>query len=203
MRGRNIQVLGSLIRQLDISVSTRWRAAHEIILSSPSWRADPQLQKIDTIDMLGVYDDYSRQLEQEHEEDSRRHRIESIRRARKAREGFKALLNELQSSGEVTRLSKWKDSVPKIKDDERYSALLGMPGSTPLELWMDLVDDMGEEAERAAEKIERALAKEDKSIKLETTFVEFESLVKELHMDAQIDDKLRGDVFDMVRACLS
>lgn len=198
LRTRNIQVLGSLLRQLDISVSTRWRAAHDIILSSPSWRADPNLQKIDTIDMLGVYDDYSRQLEQEHEEESRRYRIETIRRARKGREGFKALLHELKDAGELTRLSNWKETLPKIKEDERYTGLLGLPGSTPLDLWMDIVDDMSEEAERTAEKIEKALAKEEKGLKLETTFEEFEGLVKEVHMESQIDAKLRRVVYDIV-----
>ena len=153
--------------------------------------------------MLGVYDDYSRHLEQEHEEDSRRHRIETIRRARKARESFKLLLHDLQDKGELTRMSKWKDTVVKIVDDERYVAILGMPGSTPLELWMDVVDDMGEEAERAAEKIEKALAQQDKGVKLQTTWEEFEGLIRDVHMDSQIDIKLRKEVFDMVRRSVS
>ena len=148
--------------------------------------------------MLGVYDDYSRQLEQEHEEESRRHRIDTIRRARKAREEFKALLHELKYREELNRLSKWKETLPKIRDDERYYALLGLRGSSPLDLWMDAVDDMGEELERAAEKIERALAKEEKGIKLETTWEEYEGLVRDVHMDSQIDVKLRKEVFDMV-----
>lgn len=148
--------------------------------------------------MLGVYDDYSRQLEQEHEEESRRYRVENVRRARKAREGFKVLLHELQDRGDLTRSSQWKHTVPKIKKDERYIALLGMPGSSPLDLWMDMVDDMGEEAERAAEKIEKALAKEEKVIKRETSRKEFEGLVKDVHMDSQIDARLRREVYDMV-----
>lgn len=148
--------------------------------------------------MLGVYDDSSRQLMQEHEEESRRHRIETVRRARKAREGFKMLLHELRDRGELTRLSKWKDTLPKIHDDERYAILLGMPGSSPLDLWMDAVDDMGEEAERAAEKIERAVAKEEKAVKVETSWEEFEGLLREVHIDSQIDVKLRKEVYDMV-----
>ena len=199
MRSRNIQVLGNLIRALDISVSTRWRGAYDLIMSSSSYKADSNLQKIETLDILGVYDDYSRQLEQEHDDESRRLRIETVRRARKAREAFKALLSEMQVAGELTRTSKWKDMLPRIKADERYVALLGLPGSSPLDLWMDVVDDMGEEAERATEKIERALAKEEKGVKLETSWEEFEIMVKDLHMDSQIDAKLRKEVYSLVR----
>lgn len=169
-----------------------------MILSSLPWRADSSLQKIETIDMLGVYDDYSRQLEQEHDEESRRYRIETVRKARKAREGFKALIHELKDAGELTRLSKWKESLPKIRDDERYTALLGLPGSSPLDLFMDVVDDMGEEVERAVEKIERAFLKEEKGIKLETTLEEFEEMVRDMHMDSQIETKLRKEVYDIV-----
>lgn len=187
---------------MDISVSTRWRAAHEIITSSPSFKSDSDLQKIENLDILGVYEDYAIRLEQEHAEESRRLRIETIRKARKAREGFKSLLNGLVEKGDVTRLSQWKDLYPLIRDDERYEALLGLPGSSPLDLWMDTVDDLGEEAERAVEKIERALGKEGLVIGLEVDWEGFEGMIKKVGMELQIDIKLRREAYDIVRLFL-
>jgi pre-mRNA-processing factor 40 len=191
-------VLSELLRTLDITVSTRWRQAHDIILSSPEFRADADLQKVETLDILTVYDDYSRQLEQEHDEEYRRFKVEQIRKARKARDAFKVLLSEIG----LTRLSKWKETMPKIKDDERYKNLLGLSGSSPLDLWMDAVDDLSEEVERASEKIEKAMARDGNRVKIETTYEEFERLVKEAQLDNQIEDKLKKEVFAMVSVLL-
>ncbi|WVR09199.1 hypothetical protein IAU60_006261 [Kwoniella sp. DSM 27419] len=201
-RERNMKALSDLIRTLEISVSTRWRGAHDLIVSSDVFKSDTELQKIETIDMITVYDDYARQLEAEHEEESRRLRIEHVRKARKAREGFKALLHEMQEAGTLTRTSKWKDTYKQVKADERYTALLGLPGSSPLDLWMDAVDDLGEETSHAADKVQRALSMEGKEIKLDTKYEELDGWIRELHIDSQIEERLRKEVFDLVHGRL-
>jgi pre-mRNA-processing factor 40 len=150
--------------------------------------------------MLQVYDDYMRQLEQENEEETRRYRIEHARKARKAREGFKALLSELEAKGELKRNSKWKELFPKFKNDERYLAMLGQHGSSALELWMDAVDDISEEVERAAAKIEREVGKD---IKLETTLEDLEALIKAAHLDTQIDAKMRKEAHSLIHERLA
>lgn len=190
--------LATLIKGLDLNVGTRWRAAHEVILASPAFRADSQLQTIETIDILNVWEDYSRQLEQEHETESRRVRIDRVRKGRKAREGFIALLQELKHDGVLTRQSKWKELYPKIKKDERYENLLGMQGSSPLDLWMDVVDDMQDEVERAADKVEQALKKSQKTLSVETKQEEFDEWIKDLTMD----DKAKKEVYQFVSAAI-
>lgn len=152
------------------------------------------MQKIETIDILAVWEEYSRQLEQEHETESKRLRIERVRKARKAREGFVALLHELKHDGSLTRSSKWKELYPKIGKDERYEALLGMAGSSPLDLWMDVVDDMQDEAERGADKVQQFLKQGQKVVEVETKWEDFEAWVKDLTME----DKLKRDVYDFV-----
>lgn len=194
VRQRNLDNLSKLIQNLDLNVSTRWRAAHEIILGAPAFRQNPEMQKIETIDILTVWEEYSRRLEQEHETESKRLRIERVRKARKAREGFVALLHELKHDGILTRQSKWKELYPRIKKDERYEALLGMQGSSPLDLWMDVVDDMQDEVERGAEKVEQALKQQQKVVEIETKWEEVEQWIK----DVAMDDKLKRDVYDFV-----
>ena len=41
------------------------------------------------------------------------------------------------NQGKLTAGTKWKDLHPLIEKDERYQTLLGLPGSTPLELFWD------------------------------------------------------------------
>lgn len=194
LRQRNMDTLAALVKDMDLNVGTRWRAAHEVILASPAFRADSQLQTIETIDILTVWDTYSRQLEQEHETESRRVRVDRVRKGRKAREGFIALLHELKHDGVLTRSSKWKDLYPKIKKDERYENLLGMQGSSPLDLWMDVVDDMQDEAERAADKVSVALKRDQKVLTIDTKIEEYNEWVK----DVKMDDKAKKEAFEFV-----
>lgn len=194
LRQRNMDTLSALVKELDINIGTRWRAAHEMILASPAFRADSQLQKIETLDILHVWDDHSRQLEQEHETESRRLRTDRVRKGRKAREGFLALLHELKHEGVLTRQSKWKDLYPRIKKDERYENLLGMQGSSPLDLWMDVVDDMQDQVEGAADRVEQALKRDQKVLTVETKWEEFVEWIKDLKMD----DKVKKDVYEFV-----
>ena len=198
LRTRNIAHLGTLIRTLDITAATPWRAAHNIITSSEAFRSDKDFQQIEVIDILSVYDDYSRQLEKEYDDDSRRLRIDHVRKGRRARDGFKVLLGELQARGDLTRKSKWKETLAKIKDDERYLALLGLQGSSPLDLWMDAVDDLGEETDRAAEKIEKAFKDGGEVVDAQTTWERFEEMIREVHADLHIEGKLRRDAYDLV-----
>ncbi|OCF60315.1 hypothetical protein L486_02996 [Kwoniella mangroviensis CBS 10435] len=201
-RDRNIHILSDLIRTLEISVSSRWREAHDLIVSSEEFKADRELQKIETIDMIQVYDTYARQLEIEHEEESKKLKIENVRKARKARENFKVLLHQLQERGDLDRTSKFKDVYKRIKDDERYLTLLGLQGSNPLDLFMDHIDDLNEEFETASQKLVRALNKDGKEIKLETTFEELDEWVRELKIENQFDEKLRKDIYDLIHGKL-
>lgn len=197
LQRRNVAALTELVKGLDLDVATRWRAAHEMILSSPIFKADPLLQKIDTLDMLAAYEERSRELEKEHDESSRKEYTERSRRGRRARDGFKALLAELVANGKLTRKTMWKETLPLIEKDERYEALLGMHGSSPLDLWMDLIDDLGEETERIADTLEKALKSIDKKITLETTSEDFKAMAAEVPT-VVMDDKVQEDVFDLV-----
>lgn len=44
----------------------------------------------------------------------------------------------------IKATSRWQDIYPHIKDNQWYEAMLGQPGSTPLELFWDVVEDIYE-----------------------------------------------------------
>lgn len=186
--------LTDLISTLDISVTTKWRAAHDVIVRSSAFKEDQRLGKMDTIDILNVFDSYMSTLEKEHKEESARLAKEYKRKARKARDGYKELLRELREQGKLHRGAKWKDVFPTIRKDARYESLLGMPGSNALELWMDAVDDLQVEAEERAARIEGEIPKG--RVTLETTREQFEEMVKEAGVEAP-EENIK-EAFDVV-----
>jgi len=51
-------------------------------------------------------------------------------------------MQELVREGIIIEGAKWKEIFPLIKDDERFLNMLGQAGSTPLELFWDIVDGL-------------------------------------------------------------
>ncbi len=68
---------------------------------------------------------------------------------------IQALLAELCESGRFHVDTKWKELYPLVHEDERFTAMLGITGSTPLDLYRDVVLDLEEELYR-----DRKLAQE-------------------------------------------
>jgi len=88
-RTRAVGKLVALFKGLEVDVLTRWRQAHQLVLNSDEYRGDKELQGLPTLDILLAFEDYSRVMEREFEEQMRRKQIEKTRRERKAREAFK------------------------------------------------------------------------------------------------------------------
>ena len=66
-------------------------------------------------------------------------------------------MQELIDQGKIKAGTKWKVVYPFFKDDERYTNILGSPGSGPLELFWDIVDGMDQKLEGKIEIIEGAI----------------------------------------------
>jgi pre-mRNA-processing factor 40 len=156
-RARSISKVVSLFKTLDVDVVTRWRTAHNLVLDSQEWKEDAELRKLPTLDILLAFEDYSRVREREFEEQMRRSQVEKTRKERKAREAFKELLGDLVSLGHLKARTKWKEIYPLFSTDERYLAMLGNPGSNPLELFWDLVDNLDQKLDAKLAVVEEAI----------------------------------------------
>lgn len=73
---------------LDLAGPIRWRDVREAITRTPQWQADLQLQTIDPIDILTIYEDELRMAEKALNEAKSRATEEKRRSGRKAREAF-------------------------------------------------------------------------------------------------------------------
>ncbi|KAH9935065.1 hypothetical protein B0H21DRAFT_76038 [Amylocystis lapponica] len=163
-RARSISKIVSLFKRLDVDVVTRWRQAHALVLESDEWTEDPELQKLPTLDILLAFEDYSRVREREFEEQMRRAQVEKTRKERKAREGFKEVLQGLIDSRRLKARTKWKDVYPVFSDDQRYLNMLGNPGSNPLELFWDTVDALDQELDAKIAMVENAIKRHNKQL---------------------------------------
>jgi pre-mRNA-processing factor 40 len=156
-RTRAISKVVSLFKELQVDVLTRWRQAHKLLLDSDVWQEDPELHKLPTLDVLLAFEDYSRVREREFDDQMRRTQVEKARRERKARDGFRELLESMVESGQIRARSKWKEVYPSFKEDERYLSMLGNPGSNPLELFWDAVDALDQKLDGKIAVVEKVL----------------------------------------------
>lgn len=137
--------LVDLLHGLDLEPYTRWSEAQGIIQIHPKFQNDVVFKSISKSDMLTAFENHIKSLERTFNDARQQQKNQKTRRERQNRDRFIALINELRSAGKIKAGSKWSQVYPLFKDDERYTAMLGQPGSSPLDLFWDIV----EEEERA------------------------------------------------------
>jgi len=187
----------------EIGLDHDWRTIRRLVERSKEYTSDPEFQELDPSDFLSFYEEHVRQLENEATEVRLRQKDEKRRRIRKNREGFVSLLSEVLEQGKIYWHTSWADIFPLIKDDERYQNILGNPGSTPIELFWDITDEMTQHVEEQCRIIEVVLAENKKTVSIETTWEDYNAM---LSSDAiaqtrvrEIDGQGRRNVFEMVR----
>jgi pre-mRNA-processing factor 40 len=134
-----------LLPKLDLEAYTRWSEAQDLIHNAPQFKGEEKYQSLNKYDVLTVFQNHIKSLERAFNDSRQEERNKRIRKERKARDGFITLLGELRKAGKIKAGSKWSGIHPEIENNERYEAMLGQGGSTPMELFWDVV----EEEERA------------------------------------------------------
>lgn len=136
-----VEILGSL----NLEPYTRWAEAQNMIRTHNKFQTDEKFKALTKCDVLTAFEDHIKALERTFNDARQKHKATKFRKERKNREQFVVLLNEMKSQGHIKAGSKWMNLCPLIKKDPRYQAILGQPGSSPIELFWDMV----EEEERA------------------------------------------------------
>jgi pre-mRNA-processing factor 40 len=92
--------------------------------------------------------------------------------------GFETLLDEMVAAKQIKAKTKWKEVYPRFANDSRYLDLLGNPGSSPIELFWDVVDGLDQELDSHAHLVEKVLQAMNFSFTLETSLEEFLSIIR-------------------------
>jgi pre-mRNA-processing factor 40 len=137
--------LVAILNALDLEPYTRWAEAQGVIQGNERIQSDDKFKTLSKSDILTAFENHIKSLERTFNDARQKHKASKARRERQNRDQFQQCLQELRANGKIRAGSKWMAVLPEIESDPRYVAMLGQSGSTPLDLFWDMV----EEEERA------------------------------------------------------
>ncbi|RZF34952.1 hypothetical protein LSTR_LSTR010044 [Laodelphax striatellus] len=185
---RNMRELASILDYMQsIEHRTTWQEAQQLLLDNPTFVEDASLLAMDKEDALIVFEEHIRSLEIEEEEEKEVEKRRQKRLQRKNRDNFGILLDELHEEGKLTSMSLWVELYPIISSDLRFSAMLGQPGSTPLDLFKFYVEDLKSRFHDERKIIKEILKEKGFDVEINTSFEEFATVVCEDQRSATLD----------------
>ncbi|KAJ3378388.1 hypothetical protein HDU92_007435 [Lobulomyces angularis] len=177
VRRQNVDKLNKLLHNFhqnnQINHMTSWREAKSLIKNSRQYLDDKKFQEFDMIDMLMQYEDFIKILQSRYNSKKFIERSEVKRLERINREEFISVLKRLQNDGLIYCRTKWKEIFSYIKEEESFRSMLGQPGSTPLDLFRDIVIEMEDLYLRDRSVMEEMIKERGFPIKVNTEFREF------------------------------
>ncbi|KAJ9600675.1 hypothetical protein L9F63_026187 [Diploptera punctata] len=188
MKKRNMKQLGEILDAMtNINHRTTWQEAQQMLLDNHAFAGDANLLGMDKEDALIVFEEHIRVLEKEEEEEREGEKKRVKRQQRKNRDAFVTLLDELHEQGKLTSMSLWVELYPIISADIRFSAMLGQPGSTPLDLFKFYVEDLKSRFHDEKKIIREILKEKGFDVQVNTSFEEFATVVCEDRRSATLD----------------
>ena len=137
--------LVSILKALDLEPYTRWSEAQAMIQENERFRTEDEFKTLSKSDVLAAFENHIKSLERTFNDARQQQKASKARRERQHRDHYMELLQQLRAQGKIKAGTKWMTILPQIENDSRYVAMLGQAGSTPLDLFWDVV----EEEERA------------------------------------------------------
>jgi len=159
---------------------TLWSEVQNILRENLTYKNDDKIQEImmqDKEDALTAFMDYLKELERDYEEERIHEKNRVKRQHRKYREAFCTLLDELHKHGLINSMSRWMDLFPKLKPDKRFLDMLGIPGSTPLDLFKFFVEDLKSRYSDEKKIIKDILKDKQFTVEVGTSFEEYNAIV--------------------------
>ncbi|KAF2431099.1 hypothetical protein EJ08DRAFT_632807 [Tothia fuscella] len=190
--------LDVLLQSLNLEPYTRWSDAQGIIQSNEQFQADDTFKSLNKLDIVKAFEKHIMALEKTFNATRQQQKLMRARRERQNRDNFQNLLEELKSAGKIRAGTKWMEIHPLIEDDPRYVAMLGQAGSTPLDMFWDMVE-MEEDAFRAIRNAAYDVS-HDKQFEVDsnTTFEEFKSVMQTDPRTAHFDDDTLTQVLNRI-----
>lgn len=132
--------LVDLLPKLNLAPYTRWSDARGILSSTQPFQSG-KFEVLTQFDMLNGFQNHMKALERAFNDSKQDVKNRKLRKERQSRDAFRSLLDDLRRAGKITAGTKWSSMIPLIGNDERYLNMAGQAGSTPQELFWDVVED--------------------------------------------------------------
>lgn len=197
-REAQMKVVHTFFDQLQVNVYTKWMDIREPLFKKVQVN---KLTNIHRMDVLDAFQNLMKRLERDLNTERQKKKIVFYRQERKARKNFVNLLQSLREESKIRAGTKWTDIFPLIRDDDRFIAICGLPGSTPLELFWDIVEEEDRKFKLRKELILDTLASKRLKVNTNTSFEEFLSWIqvdsKQNNSDEDdYDNKLVESIFN-------
>merc|ERR1712037_34535 len=188
LRKKNQTRLANILDQMTkVDHRTTWEQCQQMLLDNPAFADDDELLAMDKEDALIAFEDHIRELEKEEEIEKDKEKKRTNRLQRKNRDAMNAVLDELHEQGKVTSMSLWMELYPVISQDPRFHALLGQPGSTPLDLFKFHVEELKARFSDEKKIIREILKENNFEVGAETKFEAFAAIVCEDKRSSTLD----------------
>jgi len=188
LRKRNQSRLADILDQMTrVDHRTTWEQAQQMLLDNPAFADDDELLAMDKEDALIAFECHIRELEKEEEIEKDKEKKRTKRLQRKNRDAMNSVLDELHEQGKLTSMSLWMELYPVISQDPRFHALLGQPGSTPLDLFKFYVEELKARFHDEKKIIKEILKEKEFEMNAGTSFEEFATIVCEDKRSASLD----------------
>ena len=188
LRKKNQERLADILDQMTkIDYRTTWEQAQQMLLDNPAFADDDELLAMDKEDALIAFEDHIRELEKEWEMERDKEKKRTKRLQRKNRDAMNSVLDELHEQGRLTSMSLWCELYPVVSQDPRFHALLGQPGSTPLDLFKYYVEDLKARFSDEKKIIKEILKEKNYDVQSVTSFEQFATIVCEDKRSSTLD----------------
>ncbi|GLB06024.1 hypothetical protein AtubIFM57258_001320 [Aspergillus tubingensis] len=191
--------LVTILKSLNLEPYTRWSEAQAIIQSNDKVQSDDKFRTLSKSDILTAFENHIKSLERAFNDARQQQKAAKARKERHAREQFIELLKELRSQGKIKAGSKWMNIYPLIHEDPRYVGILGNSGSSPLDLFWDMVEE--EERSLRGPRNDVLDVLDDKRFEVtpKTTLEEFNAAVSGDRRTANIDPEILQLIFQRIQ----
>jgi pre-mRNA-processing factor 40 len=201
-RKEQLAKLRDLLVKMNLDVLCVWR---EVKPKIEGHRTFSTLTLLDNIDVLLAFEDHMASLEKKVTINATKRMIELKKTERRNRKDFKNLLKSFEAQGRIRPYTLWRDVVRDFEKEEAYKNLLGQPGSTPLDIFRDLILSKISEIEDECREIKRIVRNQDIVISAKTTFNDFQFQLASAHpgfsKDAQkvVFDEMLDSILSRIR----
>jgi pre-mRNA-processing factor 40 len=192
-----LEELTNVLNQLELEPFTRWHTAEEKLQENEQFNS-VKFRTLGRLDVLTSFQKHIKQLQREHNDHVQLERRAKYRLERQNRDAFKILLNELKASGRLKAGTKWKEIHPIIEDDPRFLAMLGQNGSSPIELFWDVLEEEEGKFRTLRRYALDVLEQQRFEVVTATTFEEFLAVMRIDPRTAKIDDSSMSSIYNYV-----
>ncbi|CAN8098792.1 unnamed protein product [Discula destructiva] len=189
----------SLLPKLNLEVYTRWSEAQNIISGTQPFQADEKYKSLTKFDILTVFQNHMKAVERTFNDTRQAQKAQKHRTERQNRDRFLSLLGELKRDGKTKAGTKWSQVFPLVEKDPRYTAMLGQNGSTPQELFWDMVEEEERGLRGTRNNVTDVVYDKRFEITFSTDFQDFLAVMKEDRRTANVDPDILKFMFERLQ----